>query len=61
MPRVVHLVAREHGQQRRGGLATVRAIGPAVSWEREIGTMPAARTRPTVGLMPTQPLNAPGR
>ena len=35
--------------------ATVRAIGPAVSCEAEIGTMPYRRTRPTVGRRPTRP------
>ena len=33
--------------------ATVRAIGPAVSWLCEIGTIPLRLTRPSVGLMPT--------
>ena len=35
--------------------ATVRAIGPAVSWLCAIGMMPARLTSPTVGLMPTRP------
>ncbi len=35
--------------------ATVRAIGPAVSWEWAIGRIPARLTSPTVGLMPTMP------
>ena len=35
--------------------ATVRAIGPAVSWLCAIGMMPALLTRPSVGLMPTMP------
>ncbi len=35
---------------------TVRAIGPAESWECEIGMMPARLHSPTVGLMPTTPL-----
>src|SRR5690349_9392126 len=35
--------------------ATVRAIGPAVSWWCEIGMMPLRLTRPTVGLRPTTP------
>ncbi len=35
---------------------TVRVIGPAESWECEIGMMPARLHRPTVGLMPTTPL-----
>ena len=36
--------------------ATVRAIGPAVSWLAEMGMIPACATSPTVGLMPTSPL-----
>ena len=40
--------------------ATVRAMGPAVSWLCEIGTMPVRLTRPTVGLMPTSPLTCDG-
>ena len=36
--------------------ATVRAIGPAVSWVEEIGMMPVRLTNPTVGLIPTTPL-----
>jgi hypothetical protein len=35
--------------------ATVRAIGPAVSWLCEMGMMPERLTRPTVGLIPTSP------
>jgi hypothetical protein len=35
--------------------ATVRAIGPAVSWAADTGTIPCRLTRPTVGLMPTTP------
>ena len=35
--------------------ATVRAIGPAVSWTGLIGTMPAPGMLPTVGLKPTTP------
>src|SRR5512145_1948622 len=35
--------------------ATVRHIGPAVSWLCAIGMMPARLTRPTVGFMPTIP------
>src|SRR5580692_5650783 len=31
------------------------AIGPAVSWTGESGTMPVRLTRPAVGLMPTTP------
>ena len=34
---------------------TVRAIGPAVSWECEMGMIPVRPTRPTVGLIPTIP------
>src|SRR5512139_732063 len=41
--------------------ATVRAIGPAVSWLAEIGMMPARLTSPTVGLMPTSPLAFDGQ
>ena len=33
--------------------ATVRAIGPTVSWLDEIGITPARLTRPTVGFIPT--------
>ena len=36
--------------------ATVRVIGPAVSWLCEIGTMPKRLMRPSVGLMPTSAL-----
>src|SRR5437868_14304554 len=36
--------------------ATVRVIGPAVSWLCAIGTMPVRLTRPSVGLMPTSEL-----
>src|SRR6516165_7954443 len=36
--------------------ATVRAIGPAVSWLCAMGTMPVRLTRPRVGLMPTTEL-----
>ena len=35
--------------------ATVRAIGPAVSWLCAIGTIPDRLTSPKVGLMPTIP------
>src|SRR5580698_6820421 len=31
------------------------AMGPAMSWTGEIGTMPRRLTRPLVGLMPTTP------
>src|SRR5213079_2604951 len=33
--------------------ATLRAIGPAVSWLWAMGMTPARLTRPTVGLIPT--------
>src|SRR6516162_11007968 len=35
--------------------ATQVAIGPAVSWTGEMGTMPRRLTRPLVGLRPTMP------
>src|ERR1700749_4526769 len=35
--------------------ATDAAIGPAVSWARDSGTMPVRLTRPRVGLRPTMP------
>ena len=35
--------------------ATVRVIGPAVSWLWAMGMMPVRLTRPSVGLMPTRP------
>ncbi len=41
--------------------ATVRAIGPAVSWLAGIGITPARLTRPTVGLSPTTPLVVAGQ
>src|SRR6478735_9189514 len=34
---------------------TLRAMGPAVSCECEIGMMPLRLTSPTVGLIPTRP------
>src|SRR5690606_4939614 len=40
---------------------TVRAIGPAVSWECEIGIIPERAHSPTVGLMPTIPLTDAGQ
>src|SRR5512144_462521 len=40
--------------------ATVRVIGPAVSWLCAIGTMPVRLTRPSVGLMPTSPFEVAG-
>ncbi len=39
---------------------TVRVIGPAVSCECAIGTMPSRLTRPSVGLTPTRPLTDDG-
>ena len=39
---------------------TVRAMGPAVSWLEEMGTIPLRLTRPTVGLMPTIPFMVAG-
>src|SRR5581483_572902 len=41
---------------RTAASATLRAIGPAVSWLCAIGTIPARLTRPSVGLMPTSEL-----
>src|ERR1044072_8571443 len=41
--------------------ATVRACGPTVSCVCEIGTTPARRVSPTVGLMPTTPLALAGQ
>src|SRR5256885_380048 len=40
---------------------TVRHIGPAVSWLCAIGTMPAPRRRPSVGLTPTSPFADEGQ
>ena len=63
-PGVVALSARADGARRVGRVgaastvssaaasATVRAIGPAVSWLCAMGTMPVRLTSPTVGLMP---------
>src|SRR5206468_9663344 len=45
---------------RAAASATVRAIGPAVSWLCAIGTMPVRLTRPSVGLMPTSPFVVAG-
>src|SRR5215469_3152061 len=39
--------------RRSAASRTVRAIGPAVSWLCEMGTMPLRLTRPTVGFTPT--------
>ena len=41
--------------------ATVRAMGPAVSWVCEMGTMPLRLTSPTVGLSPTRPVADAGQ
>src|SRR5215467_16071244 len=41
--------------------ATVRHIGPAVSWLCAIGITPARETNPSVGLMPTIPHVADGQ
>ncbi|MDQ1187941.1 hypothetical protein QE447_000444 [Stenotrophomonas sp. SORGH_AS282] len=46
---------------RAAASATLRVIGPAVSWLKEIGTMPSRLTRPTVGLSPTTPFTAAGQ
>ena len=40
--------------------ATVRVIGPAVSWVELIGRMPVRLTRPTVGRRPTTPWSLAG-
>ncbi len=45
----------------RAASATLRAIGPALSWLKEIGMMPSRLTSPTVGLSPTMPLTAAGQ
>ena len=47
--------------RRTAASATVRAMGPAVSWLWAMGMMPARLTRPTVGLMPTTPQMRGGR
>jgi hypothetical protein len=41
--------------------ATVRVIGPAVSWLDEIGMTPSRLTSPTVGLSPTRPATEAGQ
>ncbi len=41
--------------------ATLRTIGPAVSWLWLMGTMWVRDTRPTVGFSPTRPLIAEGQ
>ena len=48
-------------ESRAAASATVRAIGPAVSWLCAIGMMPARLTSPSVGLMPTRPHVVDGR
>src|SRR5205823_13594925 len=40
--------------------ATVRAIGPAVSWLWAMGMMPVRLTRPSVGLIPTSEFTLDG-
>src|SRR6478672_8059278 len=40
---------------RAAASATVRHIGPAVSWLCAIGITPERETRPSVGLIPTMP------
>src|SRR5579885_1925069 len=40
--------------------ATVRAMGPGVSWLAEMGITPDRDTNPTVGLIPTKPLALEG-
>ena len=40
---------------------TVRAMGPGVSWVKEMGMMPDLLNSPTVGLMPTIPLLLEGQ
>src|SRR5262249_35690678 len=41
--------------------ATVRAIGPAVSWLCAIGIIPERLTKPSVGLIPTIPFVVAGQ
>src|SRR5215468_2329456 len=41
--------------------STVLVIGPAVSCECEMGTMPCCEISPTVGFRPTMPLSAAGQ
>src|SRR2546429_9974078 len=40
--------------------ATLRAMGPAVSWLWAIGMTPDRLTRPSVGLIPTMPQHVDG-
>src|ERR1700733_10469659 len=40
--------------------ATVRVIGPVVSWRRVMGTTPTPLTSPTVGFRPTRPFSDAG-
>src|SRR4029453_15749076 len=47
--------------RRAAAWATVLVIGPAVSWECEIGTMPCCGISPTVGFRPTMPFSAAGQ
>ena len=58
----------ERGEGRRSSrvrvgdaVATVRVIGPTLSWLWAIGITPARLTSPTVGLMPTIPQVAEGQ
>src|SRR2546426_8678579 len=41
---------------RAAASATVRVMGPAVSWLCAMGIIPERLTRPSVGLIPTRPL-----
>src|ERR671914_1206389 len=41
--------------RRTAASATLRAIGPAVSWLCAMGITPERLTRPSVGLIPTMP------
>ncbi len=50
--------ARAH--RSRAASATLRHIGPAVSCENAMGTMPWRDTRPSVGFTPTRPCTAAG-
>ena len=45
---------------RTAASATVRAIGPAVSWLAAMGTIPVRETSPSVGLIPTSEFIAEG-
>jgi hypothetical protein len=46
--------------RRAAASATVRVMGPAVSWRAAIGTIPALLTSPTVGLSPTSAFSEAG-